>query len=439
MSQRTIEQKQERKNALIREASELIQRDGLKSKETRERHAAITTELETLETTLRLLTRVDRSIASTPKAPIVNVTVPDAVTTVTERSAEQTASDRARLNKAFRAMLIEGRTSELRDIVNGTDSQGQALLAQLYSPEWTEALKSYAPIASQLSVTHAVSSAPVKVAAYDDTANLPLYLDPANVNGASFLSLENDPANIFSTTSAATDALVTSLVYSKQFAQSGIPNLETWLKSTLFKRIVRGIELALLTGQASYWNGTTVTTTALPNVQGIIPALIANGSPSVGISGVSYANSDTIGPFLSLLGSLDPAYQANASFLVTKNTYAKLLTVLDQVGRPLFALDESGVMRVNGKAIYPTSQAAVSAGAGLQLSDYNSAANGAPFILAGDFSLAGHWIDGGGPRFQVFTERAIDIMDNIGIAYSNVSSASTVTNLSVKSATSAGA
>ncbi|MGA8303101.1 MAG: phage major capsid protein, partial [Thermoplasmata archaeon] len=268
MSDRTIASKQERKNTIIREMSSILSAD--KNGAASARYKELDAELSTLEETLKMLTRIERSMASKPAAPVVNV--PETVTTASERSAVQTAEQRAQVNRQLRTLLVTGRvTNELRDIVNGTDAQGQALLAELYSTEWTAAMRNYAPIASQLSVTHAETSAPMKIAAFDDTANLALYLDPTNTHSASFLTRENDPANIFSTTSAATDALVTSLVYSKQFAGSGIPNLESWLQKTLFSRISRSLELALLTGIASYWNGTTVTTAALPNVQGIIP------------------------------------------------------------------------------------------------------------------------------------------------------------------------
>lgn len=317
-----------------------------------------------------------------------------------------------RRDAAFRAYLKTGglqNNPETRDLTTITDGAGGAFVAQLYSKEWIEAQRQFGPLAGLVSVSHNTNGAPLKVSVYDDTASTMSLL----TEGSSNSGTELDPT-MFSTIPSGSDTLVSTALFSKQEAADA-DNIGELLKRIAFSRAARATEYALLTGTD---NGTN--TQLLHSPTGGLLAAAPVGVSAVATTGPTYAQ------MAALAASVDVSYRnaPGAGFYVNTTTFEFLVAQVDTTGRPLYSFGDDGLLRVAGKPVYVSAENA--------MASYST--SGQVVALFGDYSRAYKFVDVGGPRLRILTERFADVFLNQAVITQRLASAALVSG-AVKSMT----
>jgi HK97 family phage major capsid protein len=326
-----------------------------------------------------------------------------------------TPETRARINAAFRDYLKSGivpNIPETRDLTTATDGVGGAFVAQIYSKELIEAQRQFGHLAGLVSVSRNTNGAPLKVGVYNDTASTMSVL----TEGSSTSSTEVDPT-MFSTIAGGADTLLSTVLYSKQEAADA-DDIGEFLKRIAFSRAARATEYALLTGKD---NGTNSQLTHSP-VGGLLAAAPV-GVSAVATTGPTYAQ------MAALAASIDVSYRnaPGAGFYVNPTTFAFLVAQVTTTGAPLYNFGDDGLLRVAGKPVYVSAANAMPS---------YSTSGGAVIALFGAYSFAYKFVDVGGPRLQILTQRFADQFLNQAVISQRLASAALVAG-SVKSMTTA--
>jgi HK97 family phage major capsid protein len=153
------------------------------------------------------------------------------------------------------------------------------------------------------------NGAPIKVAMSNDTGNT-----LTTVTGEGTGVTEQDPG--FSGFIMSTDTVATLVKVSRQELADSYFNLDNWLKTKFGLRYYRGLEAMITAGNGS--NVASIVTTA------------TLGATAAAAAGPVYDD------FTACYGSLDAAYEGNASWLMSTTTRAYLLGLKDNYGRPFF-------------------------------------------------------------------------------------------------------
>jgi HK97 family phage major capsid protein len=325
-----------------------------------------------------------------------------------------TPEQRAKINAAFRDYLKSGSVPnipETRDLNTATDGAGGALVAQIYSKEWIEAQRQYGPLAGLVSVSRNTNGGPLKVSVYSDVASTMSLL----TEGSSTSSTEIDPT-MFSTIAGGADTLISTVLFSKQEAADA-DDIGEFLKRIAFSRVSRATEYALLTGRD---NGTNSQLTHSP-VGGLLAAA------PVGVSAVA-TTGPTQAQLKALAASVDVSYQnaPGAGFYVNPITFAFLVAKETSTGESLY--------KFNGDTLY-IGKWPVYVSAANSMPSY-STSGGAVTALFGDYSRAYKFVDVGGPRLQILTQRFADQFVNQAVISQRLASAALVSG-AVKSMTTA--
>jgi HK97 family phage major capsid protein len=224
------------------------------------------------------------------------------------------------LERAFAAYLRTGTPnadiSELRAQSVGTDSAGGYMVPPGFRQKLVEVQKAFGGLAAEVDLYPTDNGTTVEFPSNDDTANIgQITAENAAFSGGADLTLGTVNLGAFKYTSAGASNL--PLKVSVELLQDSAFPIEEYIARKLGERIARK--------QAVDW--VTGTGTTLPF--GIARAgLTANATLAAG-------NAITYAKLLEIEGALDPAYEQNAKWVMSKATWQNIRAVVGSDGRPL--------------------------------------------------------------------------------------------------------
>jgi HK97 family phage major capsid protein len=215
----------------------------------------------------------------------------------------------AQVKASFRSYLATGQI-ESRDL---TTANSGVIIPQLFNPQIVSAQKSFGEVYDIVNVLKTDHGNPIRMAMDNDTTaglvSVTVGTDAAEADPAtSGLTLQVDN---FSTGIIKVDmGLLTDAGF----------DVESWIRDKFAKRFFRGASNLIINGNGGAVNSLT----AAYNAIGFTTAV---------------TNKLTYADFATAIGTLDPAYQANAVFGMSNATLAYVIGLSDSTGRPLFLPD----------------------------------------------------------------------------------------------------
>lgn len=393
-SSKKILQLTEKRNELLNRAEALVTK-GL-NENNREQYRKLIAESDECEQDITSLKRIARALPSLPAVAAPTPTI--------EIVPESSEKRRAKLNAAYRHLLRNGyrpNAPEQRDVSIASD--GTVGIPQEFESAWVSAQKFYGPIATLVKSADQTTGRARKFPVSDDTASTMSYV----AEDGSTSGVEEDPT-LFSQIPGTTDSLVTTVLYSFQELSDAF-SLESFIQNIAGIRVARAVEYALTLGKD---NGTT---TQLPNSP--TGGLLGNVSAGVTAGSGTLAAGPTYAQLSALSGSVDHAYRVNGAYMASPSVFNFLVEQVDTTGRPLYKFDpNTGLLIVAGKPLCVN--AAMQA--------YNTASS--PIVLFGDFSRAYAYLNGGGIRIKILSERYADQMLGAAVIYHRLAAATLVSN-----------
>ncbi len=312
------------KSDILHRAQVALDSKGAKSPE----YKSLVAEAETVQDDIDMLNQIERSM---PNAPAIA-----APTIITETSA----TERARINTAYRSVLRHGHKSarvEQRDLIQS--GNGSALVPQGWDGDWIEALKQNSGI-DQLVHSHNSGDRfqPVKTVQVDTTSTNLAYVAEAS---STTTNASQTPAVLSQIQNA--DNLVLRVTLSWDELDDAFDALG-WLKRSIAPIVSRGLSWALLSGTDP------ATSTALPNSPtGGLTAFAATG-----ITQAALADGITLSNLINLRSGLSYAYQftPNSGFVGSESVANYLASQLNSIGEPLYKRRPDGLLDIAGSPLY---------------------------------------------------------------------------------------
>ena len=212
--------------------------------------------------------------------------------------------------RALRNYLVTGERRDLGTVTSGPMTAGNQLIAPAFFPILTTAQQSYGGVVNVVNQRTTDTGAPMKVSLVDDVSN-GLLAWPEDTTAT---AVDPSLANVTSTTTQYhTGAIFITL----EELQDSFFSIDSFVSDVLGQRLYRG-----LAKYVSQGDGTGA-------YQGLW-ANLPSGGTSAAPAAVSYIDLAT------LSSSLDPAYEANATWLMSSATRGQLIATTDTLGRPLF-------------------------------------------------------------------------------------------------------
>lgn len=224
------------------------------------------------------------------------------------------------LERAFNDYLRTGQKNaditELRAQGVGTDSAGGYMVPPGFRQKIVEVQKAFGGIASAVDSYNTDTGTTVEYPTNDDTANSgQITAEGANFAGGADLTLGTVNLGAFKYTSAG--ASNAPLKVSVELLQDSAFDIESFVARKLGERIARK--------QATDWvNGTGTT----------LPFGIARAGLTANVT-LAAGNAITYQKLLDIEAALDPAYEQNAVWAMSKATWQNIRAVVDGSGRPL--------------------------------------------------------------------------------------------------------
>lgn len=211
--------------------------------------------------------------------------------------------------RTFRNFIVSGETRDLSTVSGGNITAGSQLIAPAFYPVLTQAQQSYGGLVNIVNQKNTDTGASMKVTLVNDVSN-GLQTWPEDT-----AATEVDPG--LATTVSNTEMYNTGVItVTLEELQDSYFDLDAFIRDAFGQRLYRGLAKRISQGSpsgayVSYLNGLTGVTSQVPN-------------------GITYAD------LIALWGSLDPAYIANATWVMNAQTRAELMGQTDTLGRPLF-------------------------------------------------------------------------------------------------------
>lgn len=283
----------ELRNKIMNDATAIVQGTEVTA-EQRAKVNEMLADVDTLEVDIAVAERLaafeeQRSAAAAQSRPNPNSSVED-------RSREE--------REAFRAYI---KTGEVRSILT-TGTTGAAIIPQAFAPEIVSAQKAWGGLYNVVRLWETENGAPMKTSLVNATGDL------MSVGTEGTAPTEVDPTATSITIS--TDDVEGLVTVSLDELQDSAFDLESFLRDSLGAAYFRAISKAIATGTTS--------------VGSIVTGYAAGKVTTAAVGTVAYAD------LVSAYGQLDPAYEANASWVMNSSTRASLMGVTDTLGRPLF-------------------------------------------------------------------------------------------------------
>lgn len=271
------------------------------------------TQWETLETELKAAQRSEeiRKRQAAYQAPNASLAAAVNVGTVKQDDG---------LERAFGAFLRTGHPNqditELRAQGTSPDSAGGYMVPPGFRQKLVEVKKAFGGLAAAVDSYNTDTGTTVEYPSNDDTANSgQITAEGSNFAGGADLTLGTVNLGAFKYTSAG--ASNAPLKVSVELLQDSAFDLESFIARKLGERIARKEAVDWVTGV-----GTTVPF-------GIARAgLTANATLAAG-------NAITYAKLLEIEGALDPAYEQNAQWVMSKATWQNIRAIVGTDGRPL--------------------------------------------------------------------------------------------------------
>jgi HK97 family phage major capsid protein len=355
---RTIADIQAKKNKLIADATELLNR-GLSTPEIRASYKKLLSQADDAQHDLDVLMRVERAFPYA--APALATKPAPAVIEVIPESKERR---QAKLNASARHFFRHGlrpNAPEQRALLTTSDAAGGALVAQAFDEAFVEASKFFGPIWNLIHRKDSEKGEPTKFVVSDST-NQTFSLVSEGTTSAS--SVAEQPT-IFSDV-ASTDTLVSSFIYSVQELDEAF-DLTEFLTRNAGLAVSRARETAVTLGITN--DGTS---TALPSspTGGLLAGVSAGVTQTSGTlaAGVTYAQLST------LAGSVDRSYYETGAFMASPSVESFLKAQVSTTGKPLYKVGDDGLLVIQGRKLFPNAA----------MSPAGTASK--PLVLFGDYS-----------------------------------------------------
>jgi HK97 family phage major capsid protein len=368
-NQKLIELSAEKTDVLHR-AQVALDTKGPKSSE----YKSLIASAQTIQEDLDMLNLIERKMPLPPS--------PSPVTAMPAVIQESSATERARINNAYRSVLRNGRKPEYveqRDLATTSDSTGAALVPQGFDRDWVEALKQSIGIDALVhSYNTGDSFKPIKTVQVDTTStNLAYVPEIASTTSSGAVQTPAVKSQI-----QGADNLVLRTQISWNELDDSFDVL-AWLKRSIAPVVSRGLSWSLLTGTDAS------TSTALPNSPtGGLTAFAPTGITQAAIAdGITYAN------LIALRSGLSYAYQftPNSGFVGSESVANYLAAQLNTIGEPLYKRDpKTNLLLIDGSPLYVAQAGSMPA--------YNAASSNAVVFAAFDRAFAFALTN---PRFQV--------------------------------------
>jgi HK97 family phage major capsid protein len=375
------------RNKILMDAHAILQR-GFSVKGARTEYDKLVAESDDIQETLDMLNRLERSM---PSLPVVSAPVTAPAVIKSER--QETTERKSALNAAYRSFFRHGyqpNRPEQRDVL--TTSDGAAIIPQEFEPAFVSAQKWYGPIATLVKQIKQDSGRARKVSIFDDTTATMTYLPESNTSSG----VEADPT--LSSVIPGTDTLITTIKYSLQELEDA-ESLDAFIRDAAGLRVSRAVEYALTLGKD---NGSN---TALPSspVGGFLANVSTGVTQSALSAGITYAE------LSALAASVDHAYYVNGAFMASPSVFNLLVSQVSSTGKPLYKFDPAtGLLVVAGKLLYVNNA----------MPAYNTASS--PVVLFGDYSRAYAYLNGGGMKIRVLTERYAETLEILAVIYQRI-------------------
>ena len=383
----------DQKVKILSDATTILNR-GLNTPTVKAQYEALLEQDTEISESIQMLERIERFM---PSLPVVSAPVTAPAIIKSER--QETTERKSALNVAYRSFFRYGyqpNRPEQRDVL--TTSDGAVIIPQEFEPAFVSAQKWFGPIATLVKQMKQDSGRPRKVGISDDTTATMTYLPESNTTSG----VEADPT--LSSVIPGTDTLITTIKYSLQELEDA-ESLDAFIRDAAGLRVSRAVEYALTLGKD---NGST---TALPSspVGGLLGGISTGATTSTLAAGIGY--SDLVG----LAGSVDHAYYVNGSYLASPSVHNYLLGQKDSTSRPYYNVDAAtGLLMINGKPLYVNNA----------MPAYNTASS--PVVLFGDYSRAYAYLNGGGMKIRVLTERYAETLELLAVIYQRIGAAKLV-------------
>ncbi|MFC6644144.1 phage major capsid protein [Granulicella cerasi] len=230
--------------------------------------------------------------------------------TRTVRPAIDGSEERSnQIKQSFRNYLMNG-AIEARDLT--VAGQG-IMIPQLFDPAVISAQKSYGEVYDVVNILKTDHGNPIKMVLDNDTT--------AGLVGQ---TVGTDAAEVDPTTSSVTlqvDTFSTGIIKVDNglITDAGF-DIEAWIRDKFAKRFFRGASSLIINGNSG-------------NVASLTYGYSSNAFTSNATGVLKYVD------FATAIGTLDPAYQANAVWGMSNATLAAVIALSDSNGRPLFLPD----------------------------------------------------------------------------------------------------
>jgi HK97 family phage major capsid protein len=387
----------EKRTRLISEAQQIVQADVV-TNEHRAKFDAMLADVETMEADITRLEKVEKLEAetrSTHRPPRSNPESNQNADVQSRAFEKYIRYGKDYLNAEERIALRGG--FEQRDVTTvggGSNTNGGYLIPQLFNPSLIDAQKLIGNTVSIVGkrVTNN-NGAPIKVALSNDTGNV-----LTTMTGEATLIAEQDP--MYSGFVMNTDTVGTLVKVSTQELEDSYFDLNAWLRDKFGLRYYRGLEYLITNGNGS-------------NVASIVSTATLGATAAA-------ATGPVFDDFTACYSMLDPAYEPNASWVMSSTTRAYIMGLKDMYGRPLFIPSpNSGTLdQILGRPVV-LNQALPSAGNNV------STTASVTGILYGDFNQGYLLRTDGDLVIRRLDERFADTLETGFIAYARVGGAST--------------
>jgi HK97 family phage major capsid protein len=372
----TVKDMKEQRIKLITDAQKLVLGDTVTA-EQRDQANRMVADVEKLEADINVAEKLER----------YEVESRETVRPPRGNPAASEAETREQSDREVRAFTHYIKTGEKRDLL--TTNAG-AVIPQVFNQNIIDAQKL---VGNTLTVVGKKvtnnNGAPIKVALSNDTGNTLVTI----TGGEGTALTDTDPT--FSGFVLNCDTLATMVKVSFQELEDASFDMGSWLKTKFGLRYYRGLEYIITNGNAS-------------NV-----ASILTGATLAATSAVSATV--TFDDLNAVYSALDPAYEGNASWVMSSTTRALIMGEKDTLGRPIFIPNpSSGVLdHLFGRPIVLNQalpSAFVASNVGIMYGDFEQG-----YLLRTDGDMSIRRLD----------ERFADSLEVAFLAYARVGGAST--------------
>jgi HK97 family phage major capsid protein len=395
MSINRISQLTDQRNKLLTEATEILSR-GLGTATSRAEYDAKILAADECEDTRSMLLKIENTLG--PSLPLVSAPAPAVI-----KSERQEATERkAALTAAYRSFFRYGydpSRPEQRDGLITTTSDGAAIIPRDMASGFLSAQKYFGPIATLVKQITQDSGRTRKVSISDDTSATMTYLPEDNSTSA----VEADPT--LSSVIPGTDSIISVIKYSRQELEDA-ESLEAFIRDAAGLRVSRAVEYALTLGKD---NGSNTVLPSSPT-GGLLGSVAMGVTQSALSAGIPYAS------LAALAGSVDHAYFVNGAYMASPSVFNYLVAQTDSTGKPLYRFDPTtGLLQIAGKPLYVNNAMAA----------YNAVSS--PVVLFGDFARSYAYLNGGGMKIRILSERYADSLELACVIYQRIGAAKLVT------------